>query len=97
MSYHELPPTGPSRRPAVAGAPLWCDARQYGLTGDGVTNDQPALAALVDRLGDGYAADGRARVIYCLLGIYSVRDAGTVWRSGVSSRPAPARRRRGSC
>ncbi|MEU6021295.1 right-handed parallel beta-helix repeat-containing protein [Micromonospora sp. NPDC047134] len=68
----------------VAGAPLWCDARDYGLQGDGTTNDQPALAALVDRLGEGYAADGRARVIYCPPGIYSIRDAGTVWRSGVS-------------
>ncbi|MEU1687040.1 hypothetical protein [Micromonospora sp. NPDC005707] len=33
---------------AVAGAPLLCDARDHGLTGDGTTNDQPALAALVD-------------------------------------------------
>lgn len=73
-----------ARQPAVAGAPFFCDARDYGLCGDGVTNDQPALAALVDRLGDGYAADGRARVIYCPPGIYSIRDAGTVWRSGVS-------------
>ncbi|MGC5052100.1 right-handed parallel beta-helix repeat-containing protein [Micromonospora sp. DT48] len=70
--------------PPVAGAPLWCDARDFGLQGDGVTNDQPALAALVDQLGEGYAADGRARVIYCPPGIYSIRDAGTVWRSGVS-------------
>ncbi|RIV39899.1 right-handed parallel beta-helix repeat-containing protein [Micromonospora radicis] len=70
--------------PPVAGAPLWCDAREFGLRGDGETNDQPALAALVDRLGEGYAADGRARVIYCPPGIYSIRDAGTVWRSGVS-------------
>lgn len=72
------------RRPASAGAPLYCDALEYGLTGDGATNDQPALAALVDRLGAGYASDGRARVIYCPPGIYSIRDAGTVWRSGVS-------------
>ncbi len=68
----------------VAGAPLWCDALDFGLRGDGVTNDQPALSALVDRLGEGYAADSRARVIYCPPGIYSIRDAGTVWRSGVS-------------
>ncbi|GIJ77520.1 Pectate lyase superfamily protein [Micromonospora phaseoli] len=68
----------------VAGAPLWCDAQDFGLRGDGVTNDQPALSALVDRLGEGYAADGRPRVIYCPPGIYSIRDAGTVWRSGVS-------------
>ena len=31
------------RRPASAGAPLYCDALEYGLTGDGATNDQPAL------------------------------------------------------
>ncbi|MDO3705315.1 right-handed parallel beta-helix repeat-containing protein [Micromonospora sp. C28SCA-DRY-2] len=68
----------------VAGAPLLCDARDHGLTGDGVTNDQPALAALVDLLGDAYEADGRARVIHCPPGVYSIRDAGTVWRSGVS-------------
>lgn len=30
----------------VAGAPLLCDAREHGLTGDGTTNDQPAFAAL---------------------------------------------------
>ncbi|WP_089157712.1 right-handed parallel beta-helix repeat-containing protein [Micromonospora sp. NBS 11-29] len=72
------------RRYAVAGAPLLCDARDHGLTGDGTTNDQPALATLVDRLGDAYAADGRVRVIYCPPGVYSIRDAGTAWRSGVS-------------
>ncbi|MEV4201888.1 right-handed parallel beta-helix repeat-containing protein [Micromonospora globbae] len=69
---------------AVAGAPLMSDARENGMTGDGTTNDQPALAALVDRLGDAYDADGRARVIYCPPGVYLIRDAGTVWRSGVS-------------
>ncbi|MGC4806447.1 right-handed parallel beta-helix repeat-containing protein [Micromonospora sp. DT233] len=84
MPFQGLPVAVRDRRPAVAGAPLHCDATEYGLRGDGVTNDQPALAALVDRLGDGYAADGRARVIYCPPGIYSIRDAGTVWRSGVS-------------
>ncbi|MGK5445748.1 right-handed parallel beta-helix repeat-containing protein [Micromonospora sp. URMC 105] len=84
MAYHQGLPAIVRERHPVAGAPLWCDAHDYGLTGDGVTNDQPALAALVDRLGDGYAADGRARVIYCPPGIYSIRDAGTVWRSGVS-------------
>jgi hypothetical protein len=30
------------------------DACEHGLTGDGVTNDQATLAALVDRLGDAY-------------------------------------------
>ncbi|MFF4894556.1 right-handed parallel beta-helix repeat-containing protein [Micromonospora chersina] len=84
MSRKGLATTVPQRLTPVAGAPLWCDAHEFGLTGDGVTNDQPALAALVDRLGEGYDADGRARVIYCPPGIYSIRDAGTVWRSGVS-------------
>ncbi|MFB9236111.1 right-handed parallel beta-helix repeat-containing protein [Plantactinospora siamensis] len=60
------------------------DARQCGLVGDGATNDQPALAELVDRLGAGYAADGIPRVIHCPPGVYAIRDAGTVWRSGVS-------------
>ncbi len=77
-------PSSQQQLAPVAGAPLWCDAREFGLRGDGVTNDQPALSALVARLGEGYAADGRARVIYCPPGIYSIRDAGTVWRSGVS-------------
>ncbi|SBT44269.1 right-handed parallel beta-helix repeat-containing protein [Micromonospora auratinigra] len=84
MSSRGLSTAVPQRLTPVAGAPLWCDAREFGLAGDGVTNDQPALSALVDRLGDGYAADGRARVIHCPPGIYSIRDAGTVWRSGVS-------------
>ncbi|MGV9777990.1 right-handed parallel beta-helix repeat-containing protein [Streptosporangium sp. NPDC003464] len=69
---------------AVPAEPLVYDAREHGLAGDGVTNDQPALAELVRRAGDGCAADGRARVIYCPSGVYSIRDAGTVWRSGVS-------------
>nr|WP_232533773.1 glycoside hydrolase family 55 protein [Plantactinospora sp. KBS50] len=60
------------------------DARRCGLAGDGVTNDQPALAELVDRLGAEYAADGLPRIIQCPPGVYSIRDAGTVWRSGVS-------------
>ncbi|MCW3843072.1 right-handed parallel beta-helix repeat-containing protein, partial [Micromonospora yasonensis] len=84
MSTRRLSTAVPQRLTPVAGAPLWCDAREFGLKGDGVTNDQPALSALADRLGDGYAADGRARVIYCPPGIYSIRDAGTTWRSGVS-------------
>jgi hypothetical protein len=65
-------------------APTVYGARECGLAGDGVTNDQPALQALVDRLGAAYAADGQGRVIYCPPGVYSIRDAGTVWRSGVS-------------
>src|SRR3954453_18602727 len=60
------------------------DAREHGLTGDGVTNDQPALAALVDRLGDACANDGRPRVISVAPGNYCIKDAATVWRSGVS-------------
>jgi hypothetical protein len=39
------------------------DPCEHGLTGDGVTNDQPAFAALVDRLGDAHAEDARPRVI----------------------------------
>jgi hypothetical protein len=60
------------------------NAREHGLAGNGKTNDQPALAALVDALGAAVAADGRPRVIYCPPGVYSIRDQGTVWRSGVS-------------
>ncbi|MFD1322582.1 right-handed parallel beta-helix repeat-containing protein [Micromonospora sonneratiae] len=63
---------------------LVCNAREHGLVGDGVTNDQPALAELVDRLGSACAADGRPRVIHCPPGVYSIQDRGTVWRSGVS-------------
>ncbi|OKI81567.1 right-handed parallel beta-helix repeat-containing protein [Micromonospora sp. CB01531] len=84
MEHSHVPSAGGVRPHPVAGAPLMCDAREHGLTGDGTTNDQPAFAALVDRLGDAYAADRRARVIYCPPGVYSIRDAGTVWRSGVS-------------
>jgi hypothetical protein len=60
------------------------DAREHGLVGDGVANDQPALADLVDRLGEEYARDGQPRVIVVPAGDYSVRDVATVWRSGVS-------------
>ncbi|TQJ23464.1 pectate lyase-like protein [Micromonospora sp. A202] len=81
----QVTPASPVVRPyPVAGAPLLCDAQDHGLTGNGTTNDQPALAALVDQLGDAFAADGRARVIYCPPGVYAIRDAATVWRSGVS-------------
>jgi hypothetical protein len=60
------------------------NARQYGLAGDGQTNDQPALAAMVDELGRACAKDGRPRVIYCPPGVYRIADATTVWRSGIS-------------
>jgi hypothetical protein len=53
------------------------NAREHGLVGDGVTNDQPALQRLVDGCPHG-------AVIYCPAGTYAIRDAGTVWRSGVS-------------
>ncbi|WP_432988261.1 right-handed parallel beta-helix repeat-containing protein [Dactylosporangium sp. CA-233914] len=53
------------------------NAREHGLAGDGVTNDQPALQRLVDSCGPG-------EVIYCPAGTYAIRDAGTVWRTGVS-------------
>jgi hypothetical protein len=69
---------------AITTDPFVFHARDHGLAGDGVTNDQPALQALVDMLGEAYAADGRPRTIYCPSGVYSIRDAGTVWRSGVS-------------
>src|SRR3954471_3195212 len=61
-----------------------CNARDYGLAGDGATNDQPALAALVDQLGRACAQDGRPRVIHCPPGVYRIRGETTVWRSGVS-------------
>ncbi|MFB9544577.1 right-handed parallel beta-helix repeat-containing protein [Micromonospora sagamiensis] len=77
--------TAPGTPPyPMVGTPVHCNARDHGLTGDGRTNDQPALAALVNRLGDVFAANGRAQVIYCPPGVYAIRDAGTVWRSGVS-------------
>src|SRR5581483_4773048 len=60
------------------------NARHHGLVGDGSVNDQPALAALVARLGKAYAADGQPRVIYCPPGVYMIRDESTAWRSGVS-------------
>jgi hypothetical protein len=67
-----------------AGDHATVNALEHGLAGDGATNDQPALAELVDVLGAACASDGRPRVIYCPPGVYSIRDAGTVWRSGVS-------------
>lgn len=84
MEHSQLPSAGGVRPHPVAGAPLMCNALEHGLTGNGTTNDQPALAALVDRMGDAYAADGRVRAIYCPPGVYLIRDAGTAWRSGVS-------------
>jgi len=76
--------TAPVTTAGGAVGPTVCNALDCGLTGDGTTNDQPALQALVDALGAAYAADGLGRVIYCPPGVYSIRDAGTVWRSGVS-------------
>src|SRR5690242_10766599 len=60
------------------------NAHDHGLAGDGSANDQPALQALVDRLGDAYARDRQPRSIFCPPGTYLIRDAATVWRSGVS-------------
>lgn len=64
--------------------PLTVDAQAHGLVGDGMTNDQPALAKLVDALGAACEADGRPRVIRVPAGRYVIRDQGVVWRSGVS-------------
>ncbi|GGL90322.1 hypothetical protein GCM10010129_37780 [Streptomyces fumigatiscleroticus] len=64
--------------------PLTVDARAHGLAGDGTTNDQPALQELVDTLGRACAADGRPRTIRVPAGLYVIRDAPTLWRSGVS-------------
>src|SRR2546423_5212363 len=61
-----------------------CNAREHGLVGDGRANDQPALAALVARLGQEVAGDGRPRVIYCPTGEFRIADVTTVWKSGVS-------------
>jgi hypothetical protein len=64
--------------------PLTVDAREHGLAGDGVTNDQPALQRLVDTLGAACAADGNPRTVRVPAGRYVMRDEPTVWRSGVS-------------
>jgi hypothetical protein len=61
-----------------------CNAVDHGLLGNGRANDQPALAALVERLGQEVARDRRPRVIYCPPGEYLIADATTVWKSGVS-------------
>jgi pectate lyase-like protein len=60
------------------------NALEHGLVANGRANDQPALAALVERLGREVARDGRPRVIYCPPGEYLIADATTIWRSGVS-------------
>jgi hypothetical protein len=60
------------------------NAVERGLAGDGVANDQPALADLVQQLGDAYGRDGLPRIIYAPPGRYCMRDAATMWRSGVS-------------
>ena len=64
--------------------PLTVDAQAHGLVGDGTTNDQPALAKLVDALGAACEADGRPRVIEVPPGRYVIRNQAVVWRSGVS-------------
>jgi hypothetical protein len=61
-----------------------CNARDYGLAGDGKTNDQPAFAALVEALGRECKDTGRPQVIYCPPGVYRIAGETTVWRSGVS-------------
>jgi hypothetical protein len=38
----------------------------------------------VDRLGDAYGKDDRPQMIFVPPGDYCIRDAATVWRSGVS-------------
>ncbi|WP_037852347.1 right-handed parallel beta-helix repeat-containing protein [Streptomyces sp. NRRL S-340] len=63
---------------------LTVDARERGLAGDGVTNDQPVFQRLVDALGTACAADGRPRVLRVPAGRYLMRDRPTLWRSGVS-------------
>jgi hypothetical protein len=75
----------PARRPEELRNPreVW-NARDYGLTGDGTTNDQPAFAALVEELGRACARDGLPRVIYCPPGAYRIAGESTAWRSGVS-------------
>ncbi|MDU0255081.1 right-handed parallel beta-helix repeat-containing protein [Streptomyces sp. PU10] len=65
-------------------APLTADAHEYGLVGDGVADDGPALQKLVDALGDATAADGRPRTVRVPAGRYAVRDRPVLWRSGVS-------------
>lgn len=60
------------------------NVRNYGVVGDGSANDQPALAALVERLGAEYALDRQPRVIYCPPGVYAIRDESIAWHSGVS-------------
>jgi parallel beta-helix repeat protein len=61
-----------------------CNAREHGLVGNGRVNDQPSLAALVEKLGHECAADGRPRVLYCPPGEYLLCDVPTIWKSGVS-------------
>ncbi|MFJ8701534.1 right-handed parallel beta-helix repeat-containing protein [Streptomyces ardesiacus] len=64
--------------------PLTADAQEYGLIGDGVADDRPALQELVDALGDATAADGRPRTVRVPAGRYVIRDRPVLWRSGVS-------------
>src|SRR3954465_9085834 len=66
------------------------NALEHGLLGNGSANDQPALAALVERLGGEVKRDGRPRVIYCPPGEYLIAEATTGRRGG---RPLSLRRR----
>jgi hypothetical protein len=54
------------------------------MAGNGTTNDQPALAALVTYLNAAYTATGQLQTIYCPAGTYAIQNNGTVWASGVS-------------
>src|SRR3954470_22260825 len=75
----------PALRPEELRNPreVW-NARDYGLAGDGQTNDQPALQELVDELGRPCRAGGLPRVVYCPPGAYRIAGRTTAWRSGVS-------------
>src|SRR5215210_2615032 len=72
----------PALRPEELRNPreVW-NARDYGLAGDGQTNDQPALQELVDELGRACKADGLPRVVYCPPGAYRIAGRTTAWRS----------------
>src|SRR5256885_11437546 len=65
-----------------------CNAREHGLVGNGGTNDQPALAALVERLRRGFARDHPPPVDYVPPGDTPTSHRGTGWeRGGFLTRP----------